>query len=298
MNHEDIYIHFEYDGIDFNIKTKSGKLQGSKWIPNNITPEFIIIYIHDYGSFITHNHDIIDEFVSKGGIFYSCDHLGHGRSPGSRLSLVVDDVIDEIDELIHLSKEEYPNLPIYLMGKTFGSLCILKYILNLPIELTNLNGIILETPWLSRWEKNHIGIFETLWLLFLNLISPNFILNRGFIEFDNDVCLKFQNLSENCSLYFPYITPILYFSILETIQFVRNDLDKYPITLPTLILNSLKDNIIDQYEISSFLKETFELNNNFFIKDYNCSHYITKTFLRNEYFQDCYIFIKKYCLKT
>ncbi|MBR2874606.1 MAG: alpha/beta hydrolase [Clostridia bacterium] len=76
------------------------------------------------------------EFLNKNGyIVFANDLRAHGKSAGSveKVSLVVNgDLFDEtVQDQIFLSKylkEQYPNLPLFLMGHSYGSFITQRYI--------------------------------------------------------------------------------------------------------------------------------------------------------------------------
>ena len=71
---------------------------------------------------------------SKGIVVYASDHRGHGKTAGSveKLGIVGDEGFNKIVEdkniVTKLIKEKYSNVPVYILGHSFGSFLTQRYI--------------------------------------------------------------------------------------------------------------------------------------------------------------------------
>jgi len=283
-------FRFFYDGIDFSLPTQYGELVGCKWIPENEKPKFILIYIHDSGVFLTINHDIFDEILVKNGAVYGCDHFGHGRSPGERLACTIEHVIDEISGLIKLASNDFPSVPIFLMGKTFGALAIMRAVILFSKDTLDIvSGVILETPWITRWSFKNIGIFDTMKIQIMNKLFPNHIYDHGAEYLTSEAIQLYAEKCEQCSLYIPHMTPTLYLSAMETITSARYNIEYWPSNLPTLFLIANRDQILDSEDIKNVLNEY--MIQPFTIKTYDSPNELTKTHQRHVVMSDILSFI-------
>ena len=296
MELSEALFSFEYNGEDFTINTaKSISLKGCKWVASDLPPEFCVIFVHDFFSFASQNHDFIDVLTSHGAAVYACDHLGHGRSPGERIFLEIEDVTEEIIQVIQLAKTEYPNLPLYLLGQNGGSLAILSSVLHNSLNefKSAIKGIILESPWVCSWSQKQYGIFETVLMMLLNKISPTFLFDIDFSFFtDEDIPKQYVQMSQKCALYFPFITPKLYLSAMKEITFVRQNIQNWP-KIPTFYAIGQRDAVLDQTQLQQFIG-SIETNKNLIVKEYDSGHQISKGPARPEYMQDIFDFVQKH----
>ena len=270
-------------------------LKGCKWFASDLPPEFCVIYVHDFFSFASQNHDFIDVLKSHGAVVYVCDHLGHGRSPGQKIFLEIKDVTQEIIKVIELARKEYHNLPLYLMGQNGGALSIMSSVLHDSLKQfkSSIKGIILESPWICSWEYNQPGIFQTFLIMLMNKIYPSFLFDIGFSFFtDENIPEKFVQMSEECPLYFPFITPKLYLSAMEEITFVRQNISKWP-KIPTFYAFGDNDDVLNLFQMEDFI-EQLQTSNNLIVKKYDSGHQITKSLARPEYLQDIFDFVQKH----
>ncbi|EAY10193.1 hypothetical protein TVAG_118450 [Trichomonas vaginalis G3] len=271
-----INYSFCYDGDDFTVNVEKQTLSGCAWLPPDGNPQYIVVFIHDIGSFVTHNHDVFDVITANRGAVYACDHLGHGRSPGPRLGCKIQDIIKEIGAVIHFASTQHPNTLIYLYGQGAGALAIMKFVLDKPTNADSISGILLESPWLTPWSQNRIGLAKTCFYQLLDHISPYNILDTGFTRYSENTDPNYVEISEKCPLYLPYITPHLYLSAMKAITNVRNKIERLPSTIHIMMCIGQYDTVFDPLElkeIMSYMKSTLK---NFEGKTYNCGHLITK----------------------
>ena len=127
----------------------------------------------------------------------------------------------------------------------------------------------------------------------MNKIYPSFLFDIGFSFFsDESIPKKYTQMSEECPLYFPFITPKLYLSVMDEITFVRQNLKKWP-KIPTFFAFGKHDNVLNRVQTYSFIKD-LPKNNNLKVKVYDSIHQITKCAARPEYLQDIFDFVQKH----
>lgn len=101
------------------------------------------------------------EYLNKQGfIVYASDHRGHGKTAGiiEDLGYIGEDGFNKIVEDKHLvfekMKQEYPKLPRFLFGHSFGSFISQEYILRYGSEL---NGVILSGSAAQKGLQIYVG---------------------------------------------------------------------------------------------------------------------------------------------
>ena len=100
----------------------------------------VICLVHGLGEHINRYEHVASFFNEKGYQFYGNDHYGHGQSGGARgHTPSYDGLLDEVDTLIDIAKNENPNLPIYLYGHSLGGNIVLNYLF---LRHPNIAGVI------------------------------------------------------------------------------------------------------------------------------------------------------------
>ncbi len=120
------------------------KIYIKKWSPS-IPPKAIIQVVHGMAEHVERYNKFAEFFTKNGLIVYAHDQRGHGKTaepgklgffaPKKGWKLVIDDV-ERVSEII---KKENPQLPIFLLGHSMGSLISRAHILKNNIYL---NGVI------------------------------------------------------------------------------------------------------------------------------------------------------------
>jgi alpha-beta hydrolase superfamily lysophospholipase len=88
--------------------------------------------------------NVVDHFVPLGYGVYGLDHLGHGKSEGTRVFVErFEDYTDTLKIYSDMVRQWQPALPIYLVGHSMGGLIGATYLLDHQAELA---GAVLSGP--------------------------------------------------------------------------------------------------------------------------------------------------------
>lgn len=92
------------------------------WIPDS-APRAILLVCHGLNEHSGRYHHLAEYFTEKGFGVYGFDHIGHGKSDGTR-SFVRDfpTFTDPILTCIDMIEEEHPDVPVFLVGHSMGGL--------------------------------------------------------------------------------------------------------------------------------------------------------------------------------
>ena len=126
---------------DFTFLSSDGKtrLHGIAWVPEDVTPVAVLQLVHGVAEYIGRYDDFARFLNSHGVIVVGHDHLGHGLSlpeggtpvyfgDGNTWNTPVDDIY-----VLHTKlKEQYPHLPLLLMGHSMGSFLTRTYLIRYP----------------------------------------------------------------------------------------------------------------------------------------------------------------------
>ena len=112
-------------------------------------PRFALLYIHGRNDYFF-QRELAEDIAGCGGAFYALDLRRYGRSlrPGQRMGFVSNlSLYDEdIAEALDLIREDYPDLPLVLMGHSTGGLLATLWANRHPGAL---DGLILNSAWLE-----------------------------------------------------------------------------------------------------------------------------------------------------
>ena len=112
-------------------------------------PRFVLLYIHGRNDYFF-QRKLAEDIAGCGGAFYALDLRRYGRSlrPGQRMGFVSNlSLYDEdIAEALDLIREDYPDLPLVLMGHSTGGLLATLWANRHPGAL---DGLILNSAWLE-----------------------------------------------------------------------------------------------------------------------------------------------------
>ena len=300
MEIADAVFSFEYDGEDFTIPLHKGAfiLKGCEWRPENGQPEYVVIYVHGLGTFLTTKHDVADVITADGGAFMGCDHLGHGRSPGFRSSCTIEEICQETELVIMKAKESFPEVPIFLFGNSMGSLATLQLVFQHSMFCTeNLKGVIIESPWISNARKNPITLLESVGIWLISKFSPLSIVSTGDEQYAPDIRKDFVEKVQGCPLFSPFTTPRLLNSALRAMNYVRESYSDWPSDLPVIFLQGGADSLVDPVANEAWFKDLKEASVSEAVsyKIYpEATHSLLKGPFRAQILRDILDFIHKY----
>ncbi|MCF6366857.1 MAG: lysophospholipase [Bacteroidales bacterium] len=116
-------------------------------------------------------------------IVFAHDQRGHGKTAGSieKLGFFAENngwqkVTDDLSELVKIAKQEYNNLPVFLLGHSMGSFIVRTYIIQ---HSDNVSGVILSGTAGSAGLLGKVGIALTgLIMLFKKKKSLSPLMNK------------------------------------------------------------------------------------------------------------------------
>ena len=215
------------------------------WKPD-ISPRGVIQVVHGFAEHSNRYQNVINHLVPSGYIIYIADLRGHGQSEGIRSYVkTFDDYIDDQYLLTEIIKEEYPNIPLFLLGHSLGcsisTFLILKY-------ADKFNGLILSGTG-TREGGGAPGFLKKLSGVLARLF-PKFKIKAGLdpkvLSRDHTVVKEY---SEDPKI-FSYVTMSLGHQILSKTS--EAYLKSPAIKLPTLVISGAEDKLMLD------VKEVFE----------------------------------------
>ncbi|MEY3240059.1 MAG: hypothetical protein RIR11_1497 [Bacteroidota bacterium] len=125
--------------------SKGMQLYYNEWSVAN--PTAVIVMVHGQGEHINRYQHEAEWMNKRGYVFMGYDQQGFGQSAGARgHAASLDAYLDDIGSFLALTKDKYPNTPIYLYGHSMGGNVCLNYILRRKPDF--LSGAIITGPWI------------------------------------------------------------------------------------------------------------------------------------------------------
>ncbi len=148
----------------FNFKTDDGKnIFVYKWLPadkNNI--KGVVQIAHGMAEHSSRYENFAGTLVKSGYIVYANDHRGHGKTAGSLDNIGYfapnngwNLVVGDMYKLNSIITNNHPDLPIYLLGNSMGSLLSRSYIIRYGDKLS---GVVLIGTSGDPGPLKYIGI--------------------------------------------------------------------------------------------------------------------------------------------
>jgi acylglycerol lipase len=118
------------------------------WLPEG-EPRAVLLIVHGLAEHCGRYANVVDHFVPQGYAVYGVDHIGHGRSDGTRAHVKrFADFIDVLKTYVDMVREWQPGRPVFMIGHSLGALIGAVYLLDHRSELAGaiLSGPLVKVP--------------------------------------------------------------------------------------------------------------------------------------------------------
>jgi len=120
------------------------------WLPDG-EPRAVLLLVHGLGEHSGRYMNLVNHLVPLGYAVYGLDHVGHGRSEGTREYVErFEDYTDTLDMVLGMVRQAQPDKPVFLYGHSMGGLIGAYYLLD---HQDGLAGAVLSAP-LARVPEN------------------------------------------------------------------------------------------------------------------------------------------------
>ncbi|XP_048879593.1 monoglyceride lipase-like [Brienomyrus brachyistius] len=146
------------------------------WVPEE-PPRGLLFVAHGVGEHCGRYSSLAQSLSQRGLIVFAHDHVGHGRSEGERM-MVRDFKVYIRDSLQHvdLMKEQYPGLPLFILGHSMGGAISILCACERPSDFT---GVVLISP-MVQLNPESASPFKVFMAKLLNHVLPS--LSLGSID--------------------------------------------------------------------------------------------------------------------
>ena len=178
---------------EFNFLSSDGKTQlhGISWLPEG-TPRAVLQIAHGVAEYIG-RYDGFARFLNEQGIaVVGHDHLGHGKSVTENSTPVYfgdgntwQTVVDDIYLLHNRLRQQFPNVPMVLMGHSMGSFLARTYLIRYPGTVDA--AIVMGTGWQGSLILAGGLLISKLVSLRGNDATSDFVTNLAFGSYNKRI---------------------------------------------------------------------------------------------------------------
>jgi alpha-beta hydrolase superfamily lysophospholipase len=217
-------------------KAAGAKLHFQKWLPD-IEPKAIILLVHGYAEHAGRYQHFADHCAGKGYAVFAVDHWGHGQSDGIPGYIPAFSVFhDGVDQLFACARQDFPGLPVMLVGHSMGGLISATYLLS---EQSRFAACVLSGPAIKAAEE------PSPFLKAISGFLAGFFPRLGVLELDA------KGVSRDPQVVADYLAdPLVYngkmrarlaAEMLRNMTKIQENADQ--ISLPMLLLHGGKDSL-------------------------------------------------------
>ena len=208
------------------------------WLPEGESTAVLLI-VHGLAEHSGRYMNVVNHFVPLGYAVYGVDHVGHGKSSGTRVYVErFEDYTDTLKIYFDMVRHWQPEKPVFLVGHSMGGLIGAVYLLDHQAELT---GAVLSGPAVKVHDTVSpafifVGKLISVLMPKLGLIG----LEAEGVSRDPAVVQAYVNDPLVCR---GKVTARLSAELVKAIRRVAAEATK--ITLPILILQGTADRLVD-----------------------------------------------------
>jgi len=208
------------------------------WSPES-EPRAILLIVHGLAEHSGRYMNLVNHFVPLGYGLYGIDHLGHGRSDGTRVFVErFEDYTNTLKVYFDMIRRWQPRKPVFLVGHSMGGLISAVYLLDHQAELTGavLSGVAVKVP------SNITSV-----ILYVGKVLSALVPKFGLLGLDAaGVCRDpavVQAYVSDPLVYTGKTTARLAAEMLKAMQYVSAEASR--ITLPIMMVQGSADRLVD-----------------------------------------------------
>jgi acylglycerol lipase len=208
------------------------------WVPDGDLKAALIV-VHGLAEHSGRYMNLVRHFVPLGYAVHALDHVGHGKSEGTRVYVNrFDDYTETLKRFVDHVRTWQPDSPMFLVGHSMGALISAAY---LPEHQAELSGAILSGPSV-KVSDSISSITISLGKLFSALVPK-----VGLVALDADGVSRDPAVVEayvnDPLVYTGKTTARLAAELLKAMKRVSTEAAR--ITLPILIIQGGSDRLVD-----------------------------------------------------
>jgi acylglycerol lipase len=228
MDHQEGYLR----GV------RDANIYYQRWLPEG-EPKSILLLVHGLAEHSGRYMNVVNHFCPLGYAVYSLDHLGHGRSDGTRVYVErFEDFTEPLQIYFDMVRGWQPNKPIFIVGHSMGGLIGAAYLLDHQAELA---GAVLSAPCVKGSDDT--SSTTILISKVLSTLLPRFgVMQVEAAGVSRDPAVV-QAYVDDPLVYTGKIPARMAAELLKTMQRVTAEAPR--ITLPILLVQGSQDRLVD-----------------------------------------------------
>ncbi len=238
------------------------------WLPES-KAKAVLLIVHGLAEHSGRYMNVVNHFVPLGYAVYALDHIGHGKSSGTRVYVErFEDYTVTLKTYFDMVRHWQPDQPIFLVGHSMGGLIGAVYLIDHQAELT---GAVLSGPAV----KVHDTVSPIT--IFLGKVISALMPKLGLIGLEAEGVSRdpvvVQAYVNDPLVYCGKVTARLSAELVKTMQRVTAEAAK--ITLPILIVQGSADKLINPegaqmlYDAVSSVDKTIKIYDGFYHEVFN-----------------------------
>ncbi len=217
---------------------RNAKIYYQAWLPEGEC-KAVLLVVHGLAEHSGRYMNVVNHFIPLGYAVYGIDHVGHGKSEGTRVYVErFRDYTDTLKLYFDMVRAWHPDKPIFLVGHSMGGLIGAAYLLEHQEELA---GAVLSGPLIKA--AGEVSPAAALIGKLLSTLMPK----AGLLG------LAAEGVSRDPAVVQAYVNdPLVYrgkatarlvIELIAAAQRVASEAAK--ITLPLLIVQGSEDKLVD-----------------------------------------------------
>jgi alpha-beta hydrolase superfamily lysophospholipase len=253
------------------MKHETGEFQGARgvnifyqcWLPED-DAKAVLLVVHGIGEHSGRYMNLVNHFTPLGYAVYGLDHIGHGRSDGTRVFVErFGDFTETLKTFFDMVRGWQPGRPVFLVGHSLGGLIGSVFLLEHQDELA---GAVLSAPSIKLSESiSQLTLFSAR---VLSNIAPKLGLTSVDVTAVSSDPAVVQAYLDDPLVYKGKATVRLAAEGIKAIERVTRDVAQ--IRLPLLIVQGSADHLVEPdgakmlYEQSASTDKTYKIYDGFY----------------------------------
>ncbi len=254
------------------------KIYAVYWKPEG-EPRAILQLVHGMQERIERYDEFARYMAGKGYLVAGEDHLGHGKSVGEGETYgyfckkdAPGVLVDDVNKLRTITQRKYPDIPIIILGHSFGSYILREYITRYP---AGLDGVIIQGTGIQKESTVNLAIvLATIIQFFCGSKHRSALINKiafgGYLDkipdaktpsdwfSHNDESIKAYLEDPMCNARFTMNGFLTLGSLIKSTQNLHK-MEAIPKTLPIMLASGVEDPVGNYGES---VKELYDIYKN------------------------------------
>ena len=232
-------VRAEMEHIDGMLEgVRGARLYYQAWLPA-AEPRALLLLVHGLGEHSGRYGNVVNAVVPRGYGVYALDHLGHGRSEGTRKYVErFTDFTEPLRTYLRLLTDRHPGKAVFLVGHSMGGLIAAVHLLE---HQADFRGVVFSAPAVA--VDRSVSAATVAAGKVLALVAPKVgILGLDINGISRDPAVVRAALADPLN-YQGKMTARLGAELLNAIERLAREAGK--IRLPLLVLQGTDDRLVD-----------------------------------------------------